>query len=332
MGKIKNFSKGVLIFALLFSLMTGFVYAGNEPKEVGKDGLIKSYTYISSEKDKRDDSIQDKIKHNNTTYKLKNIEYNSKPLKITEKVTTGDKENFTKTIEKKIGEKVYKFEADVKNIKWDERKEKITLSENIEYKNRNEVPGTITKDGYTLNLEGVSSRNKLESFSAPARFFSYEKNASTYIFNGKKVEIGNSPIWSGYENDIKNYLGINGASYSITGGSFTTENTLIDEASSLYERTAIFTGTRNVPYYLATYIYDGESNDKNEYTANVDYIANGKWETVANVTYEAENSLFKTILTYGAGIGVGAIAAAAVIFLLKKKKKNKADNDAAVVS
>lgn len=317
----------VVVAALVISLTS--VYAADENKE--DDVIQKTYTYISDEKDKKDDSIKMSITYEGKNYVLKDISYESKPIQVIEKVKTNDKTSFPKSIEKVIDGKKYTLKAN-DSIKWSEEAKKINLTHTIEYATRAEIPEELIKDDYTFKLKGIEEVSRSESFTAPAIFISYSPDATEYLFNGKRVEVRDTPIWEGYENDIKAYLGVNGSEYNITGGSFTSDNIFSGNEDGHYERTANYTGTRLTNYYSANFAYEGNSKTDKEYSADVIYEAEGNYEVLATVFYEPEMveektgfSMTKLALTFGVGIAAISGAAAAIIYLLKKKSKSSTE-------
>ena len=307
----------ILVFFIILTLSSTTVFADSNVIKKDKNTIEKTYKYVSNGENKKDKSIEKKIKYDGKEYVLKDIKYDNKPIEIKEKVKVENKEDYLKIIEKDIYGKRVKFKA--KGVKWDD-KEKISLSESIEYQNRGDIKNEIEKDGHVLKLENITSKTKTETFNAPAVFYSYDKDTNEYIFEGKTVHIGNTPLWDGYQRDIKEYLGINGNDYSILGGTFTSENILVDESTNLHQRTAIYRGSKIVPYYLATYQFNGEDNLK-EHEGEITYVADGYYKTNADVTYTVTESLMAKILKYGLGILVLGTAVALILFLLKKKKK-----------
>lgn len=309
----------ILVFFMILILSSTTVFADSNVIQKDKNTIEKTYEYVSNGENKKDKSIEKKIKYNGKEYVLKDIKYDNKPIEIKEKVKVENKEDYLKTIEKEIYGKRVKFKA--KGVKWDD-KEKISLSESIEYQNRGDIKNEIEKDGHILKLENITSKTKTEIFNAPAVFYSYDKDTNEYIFEGKTVYIENTPLWNGYQRDIKEYLGLNGNDYSILGGTFTSENTLVDESTNLHQRTAIYRGSKIVPYYLATYQFNGE-DDLKEHEGEITYVADGYYRTNADATYTVTESLMAKILKYGVGILVLGTAVALILFLLQKKKKEE---------
>lgn len=320
----KKLIKG-FIFMLLFTLSINFVSAAevSSIKENGK--IIKEFSYISTEKDSKDKALEDTIKVGGKTYKVDELDIKSKPLSSVEKRKVKNKEDLPLTIKKVVDGKEYTFKLD-KNVKWKENKKDITITENIEYNSRGEVPNSISKNDYTLKLENVTDKTRVENVTIPGIFTSYEKYPAAYMFNGKIVDANPSPTWVGYQEDLKVGLDTAYAKYNITGGVFTTENTLVDSEINLYERQVVFSGTRNVSYVEATFTYEGEDKENSEYEATATYISDGNYSINAKVTY-AEEGMMKVILKAGAGILAAAILSSIIIFILRKKKNKKGEGN-----
>ena len=304
----------VILFATLIFLMSTF------PVFAAEKGIEKTFEYIGSENDKY--AAKESITQDGKKYKLVDVTYETKPLEKVKKVETKDRADYKKEIEITVEGKKYKLVAS-NDIKWKEP-EIITISESREYKTKNEIPSSISKDNKELALKSVSDTTKVEAFSAPAKFVAYDSDSTEYIFNGKKVIInGNTPVWNGYQADIKDYLGIaQNNNYTLSGGSFTSALTLVDQDEERYERTAVFTGTKVVPYYIANYEYRGAKDD-GTYIADVKYTSKDKYMITATAIYEEDisNNNLKTALMIGAAVLVFAVAASLIIFFLKKREK-----------
>lgn len=307
----------VLIIAMLVILQALPIYAA----ENTEGDITKTYTYISSDRYGKDKDIAKHITDGGKTYKLKDVKYEVEPLSLKRDVKTGADKKFDKNIKAEVEGKEFSFvsSADIKWIKEAERKE---ITKDVEYLKQADIPKEIQEGDYTLKLNTVEEKSRTENFTAPALFISYSKDATEYYFNGKRVSIGSVPVWEGYAEDINKYLGVNGANYLITGSSFTGENLPSGSADGHYERTAIYSGTRQVPYYLANYTYSGDDLENVSYKASVLYTSTDGYKVKATAYYEKEGmSLKQKILVFSAGILVLAVAAAIVIVLAKRKKK-----------
>lgn len=309
----RNKFKVFLSMLLIFLFSTTCIFA-NSDKE--KTYLVE---YIGS----RDDTKAEKrLKEKGKEYVLKDVKVNEKPFEIKKNVTKDEKGEYPKEIKYWYKGKVYKLKALKENFK--EEKEK--REEYIEYQSRADIKKAITKDNLTYSLEQVSQNSKTEDFKAPAIFTKYGIDSNEYIFNGKRVVVEDSPAWQGYENDIKDYLGINGNSYSITGGRFTSGNVLVDEAEEKYERKAEFYGRKSVPVYTAKYVYEDE---KTSSKGEVTYGIKGAKKIEKTLIYEEvqKKITLKEILAYGAGILVVSLGIGYILYILaKKNKKRKEEN------
>ena len=283
----------------------------------------KEKTYLVEYIGGRDDTKAEKrLKEKGKEYVLKDVRVNEKPFEIKKNVTKDEKGEYPKEIKYWYKGKVYKLKALKENF--EEEKEK--REEYIEYQSRADIKKAITKDNLTYSLEQVSQNIKTEDFKAPAIFTRYGIDSNEYIFNGKRVVVEDSPAWQGYENDIKDYLGINGNSYSITGGRFISGNILVDEAEEKYERRAEFYGRKSVPVYTAKYVYEDE---KTSSKGEVTYGIKGAKKIEKTLIYEEvqKKITLKEILAYGAGILVVSLGIGYILYTLaKKNKKRKEEN------
>lgn len=304
-NKFKVFLSMLLI--VLFS--TNSIFANSD----------KEKTYLVEYIGGRDDTKAEKrLKEKGKEYVLKDVRVNEKPFEIKKNVTKDEKGEYPKEIKYWYKGKVYKLKALKENFKEDKEKRE----EYIEYQSRADIKKAITKDNLTYSLEQVSQNSKTEDFKAPAIFTKYGIDSNEYIFNGKRVVVEDSPAWQGYENDIKDYLGINGNSYSITGGRFISGNILVDEAEEKYERRAEFYGRKSVPVYTAKYVYEDEKpSSKGEVT----YGIKGAKKIEKTLIYEEvqKKITLKEILAYGAGILVVSLGIGYILYILAKKNKKR---------
>ena len=283
----------------------------------------KEKTYLVEYIGGRDDTKAEKrLKEKGKEYVLKDVKVNEKPFEIKKNVTKDEKGEYPKEIKYWYKGKVYKLKALKENFK--EEKEK--REEYIEYRSRADIKNAITKDNLIYSLEQVSQNSKTEDFKAPAVFTKYGIDSNEYIFNGKRVVVDDSPAWQGYENDIKDYLGINGNSYSITGGRFTSGNILVDEAEEKYERKAEFYGRKSVPVYTAKYVFEDE---KTSSKGEVTYGIKGAKKIEKTLIYEEvqKKITLKEILAYGAGILVVSLGIGYILYILAKKNKKRKEEE-----
>ena len=304
----RNKFKVFLSMLLIFLFSTTIIFAeGNT--------ITKTNEYIGS---KRDVKAEKRLKEKGKEYVLKDVRVREKPFEIKKSVKKDEKGEYPKEITYRFNGKTYKLEVLKENFK--EEKEK--REEYIEYQSRADIKQTITKDNLTYSLEQVNQNSKTEDFKAPAIFTKYGIDSNEYIFNGKRVVVEDSPAWQGYENDIKDYLGINGNSYSITGGRFTSGNILVDEAEEKYERHAEFYGRKSVPVYTAKYIFEDE---KTSIEGEVTYGIKGAKKIEKTLIYEEvqKEITLKEILAYGAGILVVSLGIGYILYTLAKKNKKR---------
>ena len=316
MKKIKRFACFTFILMLVM-LQVLPIYAA----ENNEGDITKTYTYISRDKYGKDKEIAKHITEGGKTYKLKDIRYEVEPLSFKRNVKTGADKKFDKNIKAKVGSKEFSFVSST-DIKWTKDAERKEITKDVEYLNRADIPKELQEGDYILKLNTVEEKSRTENFTAPALFISYSQDATEYYFNGKKVSVGSVPIWEGYARDINEYLGVNGANYKITGGSFSGENLPSGSPDGHYERTAIYNGTRQVPYFLANYTYDGDDLENVSYSAKVSYTSIDGYTVKAKAFYEKEGlSLKAKLIVVSAGIFILAVATAIVIVLAKRKKK-----------
>ena len=307
--------KRLLFFVLSGVLLcTSFSFAASE--------VTKEYIFHpDSEKDLTYDTPKT-ITENGKEYKLKAVKCRlSKGKTVTKSVTTRDKSKYEKSITETIDGKNVKLTA--QEPAWKEVKaEGKTVT--AEYKSRSEIPEQMTStrpdaEGnemqITLKLTDVDTSSRTENFSAPARFYSPSADGTLYMFNGKRVQIdGSSPTWSGYVADVKSYLGVNGNEYQITGGSWTGQPV---KQGDQYVRNASFSGTKTVPYYVASF---KETDDTTVlYTADITYSYITA-EAVAVYEPVKDTAIDKII-----AVLVFAIAVSLIIFFLKKREKKSDD-------
>lgn len=319
---VKIFFPYLLIGALLLS-SASFVFAEE------KADLVKNYTFYSEDYKNPKYDAPKEIEEKGKKYELKNISYRvlNEPIEVTKHVKLKDKNEAELSVTENINGKDITLTANPAEIEWKETKEETTVKSK-EYKSRSSIPKSIksTKTDssgnnvdITLTLTETKNISKTEKFSAPAKFYSPAPNGKLYMFNGKKVSItGDLPVWSGYKEDVKNYLGLNGNTYSITGGSWTSEAV---KEGDRYVRTASFTGTKQIPLYRATFTETADTAAAT-YEADITYADSRGYEIKAVAEYDEVNNLIKYI-AIGAGLLILILAAVAIIYMLSKKGKRK---------
>lgn len=173
-------------------------------------------------------------------------------------------------------------------------------------KNGKTVKGTLkeTKEGDMYKL----------SISLPATFRG-SAGSSYFIFGDSKVIWSldsNRPVWETCEKDILNYLNLDSSIYGVTGGEWTGDST----SGTVRTRTAVFSGTKNVRDYTASYDVSGDPN----YEVKV-------VSTYEKVEDEDTGLSLATKILIGVGALVIASAIATLIYLFSKRRKEEDDEE-----
>ena len=315
---MKKSRKLVLLLCVLLifgSTSTAFAKEENE--------ITKTYTFYPESKSNLKYDVPEKIDKDGKEYELKDVKYrinDKKSKEVTKSVTSRSKE-YPKTLKDTVSGREVTLVAETPQ--WKEVNAE-GLIKTIEYKNESDIPQTIkdskpSSDGsqieITMQLAGTEALSKTEEFSAPAKFYSPYPDSTQYMFNGKIVELsGNSPEWGNYKEDVKEYLGLNGKTNQISSGSWTSQPVLQGDQ---YVRTASFTGTKQVPFYRATYKETADTT--RQYTADITY---SYITAEAVAVYEpVDNTSIDKIIA----VLVFAIAVSLIIFFLKKREKKSDD-------
>ena len=151
-----------------------------------------------------------------------------------------------------------------------------------------------------------------------AEYFYFANTGNLWQYNDK------APNWKGYENDILDYLKLDGRIYTITGGKWSSNE---KSANGTVTRTAIFNATQKKADYTCTYsLGNGDPS-----LFNVKAVYDSPYSIKATVKYaeakndeEEENSILPMVLI-GGGILVGAGAIAAIIYYLAKRRSDEDD-------
>lgn len=317
MNKKRKITIFLFVLIMIFgSTSTAFAKETNE--------VTKTYTFHPESKSNLKYDVPQKIDKDGKEYKLKDVKYkinDKKSKEVTKSVTSISKEKYPKTLTDTVSGREVTLVAETPQ--WKEVNAE-GLIKTIEYKNESDIPQTIkdskpSSDGsqieITMQLTGTEALSKTEEFSAPARFYSPYPDSTQYMFNGKIVELsGNSPEWGNYKADVKEYLGLNGNTYQISSGSWTSQPVLQGDQ---YVRTASFTGTKQVPFYRATYKETADTT--RQYTADITY---SYITAEAVAVYEpVDNTSIDKIIA----VLVFAIAVSLIIFFLKKREKKSDD-------
>ena len=288
--------------------------------------LTKEYEFKTEDRDALYYPALEEIEMNGDIYRLVDVSYDivdeKEPVSIEKRVKTWDPDDYDRTITKTIDGICYTLEAEEPDWK---KKEIPHPTKTItrEYAGTKSPPAQITEDGETYRIEHQEKKNRKESFHAPAVFYAETTDTTLYWFNGKIVEItGTQPIWNGYEADIRDYLNLNGNSYSITG---MTWNGSFEQAENGYVRRATVNGQKAVSYQSVTYVNDVGANDVYEYTARIRYVdrdAKTEYTARATAVYEkVEKGLSKrAMLMIGAGAAVLCLAFSVLLFFLARRR------------
>lgn len=317
---MKKSRKLVLLLCVLLifgSTSTAFAKEENE--------ITKTYIFYPESKSNLKYDVPEKIDKDGKEYELKDVEYkiNDKKSKEVTKSVTSTSKKYPKTLKDTVSGREVTLVAEMPQ--WKEVNAE-GLIKAIEYKNESDIPQTIkdskpSSDGtqieITMQLAGTEALSKTEEFSAPAKFYSPYPDSTQYMFNGKIVELsGNSPEWGDYKADVKEYLGLNGNTYQVSSGRWTSQPV---KQGDQYVRTASFTGSKQVPFYRATYKETADTT--RQYTADITY---SYITAEAVAVYEpVDNTSIGKIIAIGAGVIVFVILVIALIYLLSKKRKEK---------
>lgn len=283
--------------------------------------LTRSYTFASVTQENPQYTVPETVEEGGKTYSLTNVVYAVKehrePVTVVRTIVTGDPSDYPKELTEMLDGANYTLTAQMPTWVTGESRTAVR-----EYASESEVPQSLTVDGVSLPLVSVTAGTKTEAFSAPAVFVTPNPASGLYAIGDTVITVGDAPTWDGWEEAVKAELGLNGSSYTLTGGSWDGDFRQQEDGS--YTRTAIYTGTRETPVWTATY------QSAPEYTAEITYTdsqyPNGVYEMEAVATYTYHSTL-ETILKVGAGVLVAALATACIVWLLRKKNKKNKDEE-----
>lgn len=279
--------------------------------------LTRSYTFASATQENPQYTVPETVEEGGKTYSLTNVVYAVKehrePVTVVRTIVTGDPSDYPKELTEMLDGANYTLTAQMPTWVTGESRTAVR-----EYASESEVTQSLTVDGVSLPLVSVTAGTKTEAFSAPAVFVTPNPASGLYAIGDTVITVGDAPTWDGWEEAVKAELGLNGSSYTLSGGRWDGD---FRQEDGSYTRTAIYTGTRETPVWTATY------EAVPEYTAEITYTdsqyPNGVYEMEAVATYTYHSTL-ETILKVGAGVLVAALATACIVWLLRKKnKKNK---------
>lgn len=282
--------------------------------------LTRSYTFASATQENPQYTVPETVEEGGKTYSLTNVVYAVKehrePVTVVRTIVTGDPSDYPKELTEMLDGANYTLTAQMPTWVTGESRTAVR-----EYASESEVPQSLTVDGVSLPLVSVTAGTKTEAFSAPAVFVTPNPASGLYAIGDTVITVGDAPTWDGWEEAVKAELGLNGSSYTLTGGRWDGD---FRQEDGSYTRTAIYTGTRETPVWTATY------QSAPEYTAEITYTdsqyPNGVYEMEAVATYTYHSTL-ETILKVGTGVLVVALATACIVWLLRKKNKKNKDEE-----
>lgn len=283
--------------------------------------LTRSYTFASATQENPQYTVPETVEEGGKTYSLTNVVYAVKehrePVTVVRTIVTGDPSDYPKELTEMLDGANYTLTAQMPTWVTGESRTAVR-----EYASESEVPQSLTVDGVSLPLVSVTAGTKTEAFSAPAVFVTPNPASGLYAIGDTVITVGDAPTWDGWEEVVKAELGLNGSSYTLSGGRWDGDFRQQEDGS--YTRTAIYTGTRETPVWTATY------EAVPEYTAEIIYTdsqyPNGVYEMEAVATYTYHSTL-ETILKVGAGMLVAALATACIVWFLRKKNKKNKDEE-----
>lgn len=313
------------LLAGLLLLSTMQMAWATEGSETATDGntVIKNYPFVAASQEDLKYDVPQELTVDGKIYKLKDVRYeitgHEAPVTATKTVQVFDKADYDREITETVDGTALRLVATTPV--WHETPAaKITK----EYDRQGAVASELDRDGRTYTLQAVTVGTKHTELTVPAVFKTSNPYSALFAFGGQTIELTDSaaPIWDGWEEAVKAELGLNGSSYTLSGGRWDGDELLAEDGS--YTRTAIYTGTRETPVWTATY------EAVPEYTAEITYTdsqyPNGVYEMEAVATYTYHSTL-ETILKVGAGVLVAALATACIVWLLRKKNKKNKDEE-----
>lgn len=307
---------------LLSTMQMAWATEGSETATAGNT-VIKNYPFVAASQEDLKYDVPQELTVDGKIYKLKDVSYeitgHEDPVTVTKAVQVFDKADYDREITETVDETALRLVATTPV--WHETPA-ATITK--EYDRQGAVASELERDGRTYTLQAVTVGTKHTELMVPAIFQTSNPYSALFAFGGQTIELTDSaaPIWDGWEEAVKAELGLNGSSYTLTGGSWDGDFRQKEDGS--YTRTAIYTGTRETPVWTATY------EAAPEYTAEITYTdsqyPDGVYEMEAVATYTYHSTL-ETILKVGAGVLVVALATACMVWLLRKKNKKNKDKE-----
>lgn len=312
------------LLAGLLLLSTMQMAWATEGSKTATDGntVIKNYPFVAASQEDLKYDVPQELTVDGKIYKLKDVSYeitgHEDPVTVTKTVQVFDKAGYDREITETVDGTALRLVATTPV--WHETPA-ATITK--EYDSQGAVASELDRDGRTYTLQAVTVGTKHAELTVPAIFQSSNPYSNLFAFGGQTIELTDSaaPIWDGWEEAVKAELGLNGSSYTLSGGRWDGD---FRQEDGSYTRTAIYTGTRETPVWTATY------QSVPEYTAEITYTdsqyPNGVYEMEAVATYTYHSTL-ETILKVGAGVLVAALATACIVWLLRKKNKKNKDEE-----
>lgn len=309
---------------LLSALQMAWATGGGESTADGKT-VIKNYPFVAASQENLKYDVPQELMVDGKPYKLKDVRYeitgHEDPVTATKTVQVFDKADYDKEITETVGGTVLRLVA--QTPVWHEMPAATVTKE---YDSQGAIASELDRDGKTYTLQAVTTGTKRTELAVPAVFQTSNPYSNLFAFGGQTIELTDTavPVWDGWEEAIKAELGLNGSSYTLSGGRWDGDFRQQHLWDGSYTRTAIYTGTRETPVWTATY------QSAPEYTAEITYTdsqyPDGVYEMEAVATYTYHSTL-ETILKVGAGVLVVALATACVVWFLRKKNQKNKDKE-----
>lgn len=316
------------LLAGLLLLSTMQMAWATEGSETATDGntVIKNYPFVAASQEDLKYDVPQELTVDGKIYKLKDVSYeitgHEDPVTVTKAVQVFDKADYDREITETVDETALRLVATTPV--WHETPA-ATITK--EYDRQGAVASELERDGRTYTLQAVTVGTKHTELMVPAIFQTSNPYSNLFAFGGQTIELTDSaaPIWDGWEEAVKAELGLNGSSYTLSGGRWDGDFRQQNLWDGSYTRTAIYTGTRETPVWTATY------QSAPEYTAEITYVdekyPDGQYAALAVASYTPDTSVIEIVLKVGCGAAVLALAAACIVRLLEKNHKKNKDEE-----
>lgn len=288
--------------------------------------VIKNYPFVAASQENLKYDVPQELTVDGKIYKLKDVRYeitgHEDPVTVTKAVQVFDKADYDREITETVDGTALRLVATTPV--WHETPA-ATITK--EYDRQGAVASELERDGRTYTLQAVTVGTKHTELTVPAIFQTSNPYSALFAFGGQTIELTDSaaPIWDGWEEAVKAELGLNGSSYTLSGGRWDGDFRQQHLWDGSYTRTAIYTGTRETPVWTATY------QSAPEYTAEITYVdekyPDGQYAALAVASYTPDTSVIEIVLKVGCGAAVLALAAACIVRLLEKNHKKNKDEE-----